>query len=266
MTRPLRAGEQVLLIDGKQRLYLVTLVDDGSSSTPTPASSPTTSSSAGRRAPSSRSTTGARFTAFRPTLADFVLKMPRGRPGDLSEGPRADPDARRRLPRRQDPRVGRRIGGAVDDAAAGRRRRRRLRAARRLRRPGPGERGRRSSATTRSAATGSSCVTATTGIDETDLDRVLLDLPEPWQVVKHAERALHPGGILVAYTPTIVPGRRSSGRRSTPRPSGSPTPSRCCSGAGTSRASRSGPITGWWPTPASSPRPGCSAGDRSRRR
>ena len=41
------------------------------------------------------------------------------------------------------------------------------------------------------------------GIDESDLDRVLLDLPEPWQVVKHAERALHPGGILVAYTPTI---------------------------------------------------------------
>jgi tRNA (adenine57-N1/adenine58-N1)-methyltransferase len=32
----------------------------------------------------------------------------------------------------------------------------------------------------------------------------VLDLPEPWQVVKHAERALRPGGILVAYTPTII--------------------------------------------------------------
>ncbi len=42
------------------------------------------------------------------------------------------------------------------------------------------------------------------GIDETELDRVVLDLPEPWQVVKHAERALRPGGILAAYTPTIV--------------------------------------------------------------
>jgi tRNA (adenine57-N1/adenine58-N1)-methyltransferase len=42
------------------------------------------------------------------------------------------------------------------------------------------------------------------GIDETALDRVVLDLPEPWQVVKHAERALRPGGILVAYTPTII--------------------------------------------------------------
>ena len=42
------------------------------------------------------------------------------------------------------------------------------------------------------------------GIDLENLDRIVLDLPEPWQVVKHAERALHPGGILVAYTPSIV--------------------------------------------------------------
>src|SRR6185436_6715394 len=42
------------------------------------------------------------------------------------------------------------------------------------------------------------------GIDLTDLDRIVLDLPEPWQVVKHAERALHRGGILVAYTPSIT--------------------------------------------------------------
>ena len=42
------------------------------------------------------------------------------------------------------------------------------------------------------------------GIDERDLDRVLLDLPEPWRVVKLAEEALHPGGILFAYLPTIT--------------------------------------------------------------
>jgi tRNA (adenine57-N1/adenine58-N1)-methyltransferase len=42
------------------------------------------------------------------------------------------------------------------------------------------------------------------GIDERDLDRVVLDLPEPWQVVKHAEQALRPGGIIVAYTPSIL--------------------------------------------------------------
>ncbi len=42
------------------------------------------------------------------------------------------------------------------------------------------------------------------GIDETDLDRVILDLPEPWHVIPHAEKALHPGGIVLAYTPSIT--------------------------------------------------------------
>lgn len=35
-------------------------------------------------------------------------------------------------------------------------------------------------------------------------DRIVLDLPEPWQVVPHAERVLRPGGILLAYTPSIM--------------------------------------------------------------
>src|SRR4029077_2468394 len=42
------------------------------------------------------------------------------------------------------------------------------------------------------------------GIDERDLERVLLDVPEPWRVVKPAEEALHPGGILLSYLPTIT--------------------------------------------------------------
>jgi tRNA (adenine57-N1/adenine58-N1)-methyltransferase catalytic subunit len=46
------------------------------------------------------------------------------------------------------------------------------------------------------------------GIDPGDagegFDRVVLDLPEPWRVVPHAEAALRPGGILVAYTPQIT--------------------------------------------------------------
>ena len=32
----------------------------------------------------------------------------------------------------------------------------------------------------------------------------MLDLPEPWQVVPHAMEALRPGGILVAYCPSII--------------------------------------------------------------
>jgi len=41
------------------------------------------------------------------------------------------------------------------------------------------------------------------GIAETGLDRIVLDLPEPWRVVAHAKGALSPGGILLAYLPTI---------------------------------------------------------------
>jgi tRNA (adenine57-N1/adenine58-N1)-methyltransferase len=46
------------------------------------------------------------------------------------------------------------------------------------------------------------------GIDPSDsdpvgLDRIVLDLPEPWRVVKHATVALRPGGLLVSYLPTI---------------------------------------------------------------
>ncbi len=41
-------------------------------------------------------------------------------------------------------------------------------------------------------------------IDGDDFDRVVLDLPEPWQVVEHAERALRSGGVLLAYTPSIT--------------------------------------------------------------
>lgn len=42
------------------------------------------------------------------------------------------------------------------------------------------------------------------GIEQRDLDRVVLDLPEPWRVVPHAAVALRPGGILVSYSPSIV--------------------------------------------------------------
>ena len=41
------------------------------------------------------------------------------------------------------------------------------------------------------------------GVDESGFDRMVLDLPEPWRVVKAAETALRPGGILVSYLPTI---------------------------------------------------------------
>jgi tRNA (adenine57-N1/adenine58-N1)-methyltransferase len=42
------------------------------------------------------------------------------------------------------------------------------------------------------------------GIDESDFDRAVLDLPEPWQVVPHAAKSLRTGGILLAYTPSVM--------------------------------------------------------------
>ena len=41
------------------------------------------------------------------------------------------------------------------------------------------------------------------GFDENDLDRIVLDLPEPWQVVPHASDRLVPGGILLSFLPTV---------------------------------------------------------------
>lgn len=42
------------------------------------------------------------------------------------------------------------------------------------------------------------------GFQETELDRIVLDLPEPWQVVPHAAERLVAGGILLSFLPTIL--------------------------------------------------------------
>jgi len=41
------------------------------------------------------------------------------------------------------------------------------------------------------------------GIDEKDVDAVILDLPEPWMVSPHAVHSLKFGGYLVSYSPSI---------------------------------------------------------------
>jgi tRNA (adenine57-N1/adenine58-N1)-methyltransferase len=40
------------------------------------------------------------------------------------------------------------------------------------------------------------------GIEERQVDAVVLDVPEPWRVVGHAAEALRMGGSFVAYVPT----------------------------------------------------------------
>lgn len=55
------------------------------------------------------------------------------------------------------------------------------------------------------------------GFDETDANSVILDLPEPWEALAPAIRALGAGGRIVAYTPTynqlerVVNSMRDSG-------------------------------------------------------
>lgn len=43
-----------------------------------------------------------------------------------------------------------------------------------------------------------------TDVVETDLDRVVLDVPEPWRALPTAAAALRPGGIFAAYLPTVL--------------------------------------------------------------
>jgi tRNA (adenine57-N1/adenine58-N1)-methyltransferase len=43
----------------------------------------------------------------------------------------------------------------------------------------------------------------TAGIEERNVDAVVLDLAVPWLVVPHAYNALRPSGILVSFSPTI---------------------------------------------------------------
>ena len=42
------------------------------------------------------------------------------------------------------------------------------------------------------------------GFEELRLDRVVLDLPEPWHVVSHASEGIVPGGSFVSFLPTVL--------------------------------------------------------------
>lgn len=192
-------GDKVLVVDGKDRRYLVTLREGGEFHTH--AGVVPHSAFVGRpEGVTLRSTSGARFLALRPTLSDFVLSMPRGAqvvyPKDL--GP---------LLMIADIRGGVRVleagvgSGALSMAM--------LQAGATVTgyeiRPDFAATARRNVHAFLGAGADYAVEERDVyeGIDEAGLDRVVLDLPEPWRVVKHAESALHPGGILVSYLPTI---------------------------------------------------------------
>ena len=42
------------------------------------------------------------------------------------------------------------------------------------------------------------------GIEEHGIDRVVIDVAEPWRVLPHAAQALRPGGVLLGFVPSVV--------------------------------------------------------------
>jgi tRNA (adenine57-N1/adenine58-N1)-methyltransferase len=200
--RSLAAGDRVLLFDTKGRQYLVTLAPGEEFHTHA-GPVPHDAIIGHEEGAIVRSSRGARYAAVRPTLAEVILKMPRGAqviyPKDL--GPIlmiADifPGARV-------------LEAGVGSGAL----------SMTLLRAGATVVGYELRADFASramsnvvgflgeAAAGSYRIEVRDvydGIDETGLDRIALDVPEPWRVVKHAETALAPGGILVSYLPSIV--------------------------------------------------------------
>lgn len=42
------------------------------------------------------------------------------------------------------------------------------------------------------------------GIQESNVDRIVLDLPEPWRALEGAAAALRPGGIMTTFLPTVL--------------------------------------------------------------
>jgi tRNA (adenine57-N1/adenine58-N1)-methyltransferase catalytic subunit len=195
----LRVGERVLLVDAKERRYLISLRAGASFHTHVGIvdhdnliGAPEGSTVLG--------STGRRFLVVRPTLSDAVLKMPRGAqviypkdlgailieadiaPGDrvLEAGVGSGALSMALLRAGADV-----VGYELRDDFADRAR---TNVASML---GPDARYR------------VEIRDVYEGISETDLDRVILDLPEPWRVLKHAEGALRSGGILCCYLPTI---------------------------------------------------------------
>lgn len=201
-TTALTVGERVLLIDHKKRRYLVTLAAGGEfhSHSGVLGHDEIIGRPEGTRF---RTSKGGSYIVLRPTLAEFILKMPRGAQviypkdlgpimmlADISPGVRVlesgvgsgalsmtmlrggaeivGYELREEFAHRAVKNVGSFLG---DEALSHYRVELR------------------------------DCYE---GIDEVDLDRVVLDLPEPWQVVPHAAARLKPGGIIVAYTPSIT--------------------------------------------------------------
>ncbi|HEV2756193.1 MAG TPA: tRNA (adenine-N1)-methyltransferase [Actinomycetota bacterium] len=215
----LSAGDKVLLIDSRDRRYLVTLATgkqfhshagsvDHDALIGLPEGSVV------------RTSGGAKLTAFRPTLADFVLKMPRGAqvvyPKDVAlilvyadvfpgatvvEAGSGSGSLTLALSRavgesgrvisyelREDhhAQAAANVASWYEGAAA---------------RGGLGRRA-ETNGKPENVELRVGDVFSDLG-DDVSADRMVLDLPEPWHAVGASTNALRPGGILCCYLPTI---------------------------------------------------------------
>ncbi|MBM3674351.1 MAG: tRNA (adenine-N1)-methyltransferase [Actinobacteria bacterium] len=202
MPRPFAVGDRVLLVDAKRRRHLVTLAEGGAfhSHTGVLEHAALIGNEEGIAV---RTSQGARMVAVRPTLSEYILEMPRGAQviypkdlgpilmlGDVFPGARVLESGvgsgalTTTLLRAVGP-TGQVLGYELRQDFADR-----------ARRNVEGFLGPDVPLTVEVRD-------VYDGIDEVELDRVVLDLPEPWRVVKHAQASLRPGGILLSYLPTI---------------------------------------------------------------
>ena len=202
MSTVFKEGEKALFIDSKKRRYLVTLNVEGEFHSHA-GFVPHTQLIGTEPGKIVESTKGARYTVLRPTLEDFVVEMPRGAQviypkdlapmcmlGDIHPGVRVFETG---------------IGSGALSMT--------------MLRWGAHITGielredflNRAQTNVRSFLGEEALSRYNVGlgdsyedIPEGTFDRVMLDLPEPWRVTATAEKILTPGGLLVAYTPSIT--------------------------------------------------------------
>jgi tRNA (adenine57-N1/adenine58-N1)-methyltransferase catalytic subunit len=204
MTGVFTAGEKALLLDSKKRRYMIDLADAGEfhSHNGFVAHADVIGQ---REGVVVRSTKGSEYTVLRPTLEDFVVEMPRGAQviypkdlapicmlADIGPGVRVfetgiGSGALSMTMLRYGAEI---VGYEIREDFANR------------------------------AKKNVESFLGAAALDRYDVhiadsyegidpalgmfDRVVLDLPEPWNVVPRAEAVLQPGGLLVAYTPSIT--------------------------------------------------------------
>tara|TARA_B100000902_G_scaffold16113_1_gene19245 strand:- start:4959 stop:5738 length:780 start_codon:yes stop_codon:yes gene_type:complete len=198
----LQTGDLVLLVDSKDRRYLLTL-EPGKEFHSHAGYIPHNELIGGEDGIHIKSTGGMEYLAIRPTMADVVLKMPRSAqiiyPKDLGHIlVTADVGSHHHV---LESGVG---SGALSIAL--------LRCGAKVTgyelREDFAQRAIKNVTNFYGEEIGSrysvNLSDAYEGFNDSNFDRIILDLPEPWKVVDHIPDTLKSGGVFVAYTPSIT--------------------------------------------------------------